>query len=53
MEPKANEKQPLTPQEVQLLDIIHQTGYGELTIVVREGKPVHVHEIKKSIPLKG
>ncbi|MDD4376891.1 MAG: DUF2292 domain-containing protein [Eubacteriales bacterium] len=38
-------------QESRLLDIIRKTHYGEVKIVVTEGNPVRIEEIKKSIKL--
>lgn len=40
-----------TEKELKLLEIIRNTEYGELRIVVQEGKPIRVEEIKKSIKL--
>lgn len=50
----SEEKNPvLSEQEKQLINMIRELDYGEMTIVIKGGKPVHVYEIKKSIPLKG
>lgn len=45
------EKESLTEQELQLIRIIREMGYGELNITVKAGKPVHVNEIRRSIQL--
>lgn len=33
------------------MEIIRSTEYGEIRIVVQEGKPIRIEEIKKSIKL--
>lgn len=43
----------LSEQERKLIQIIRELGYGELTITVKGGKPVHVNELRKSIQLNG
>lgn len=45
-------KAQLNSQEWQLIQIIRALDYGQLTITVKAGKPIHVEEIRKSIPLK-
>ena len=40
-----------TEKELKLLEIIRSTEYGEIRIVVQEGKPIRIEEIKKSIKL--
>ncbi len=40
-----------TEKEIKLLEIIRNVEYGEVRIVVQEGKPIRVEEIKKSIKL--
>lgn len=40
-----------TEKELKLIDIIRNTDYGEIRIVVQEGKPIRIEEIKKSIKL--
>ena len=42
----------LTSQEKQLIDMIRNLEYGQLTITVKASKPIHVEEVRKSIPLK-
>ena len=43
----------LNEQERQLIAMLRELDYGEMTVIVKGGKPVHVYEIKKSIPLRG
>lgn len=38
-------------QEQKLLEIIHQIGFGEIKVIVNDGKPIRLEEIKKSIKL--
>ncbi|MCL6448295.1 MAG: DUF2292 domain-containing protein [Armatimonadetes bacterium] len=45
------ESKPLTAREVNLIRIIRTTKYGEIKIIIQEGQPVRVEEIKKSIKL--
>jgi len=42
----------LNSQEWQLVQMIRELNYGQLTITVKAGKPIHVEEVRKSIPLK-
>ena len=52
---KANatdEQMMLNSQEVQLIRMIRALDYGQLTITVKASKPIHVEEVRKSIPLK-
>ena len=39
-------------QELQVLQLIRQLGYGQLVITVRDSKPCHVEEIRKSIQIR-
>lgn len=39
-------------QEWQVLQLIRQLGYGQLVITVRDSKPCHVEEIRKSIQIR-
>jgi len=41
----------LAKQEKKLVDIMRGLDYGNLHITVKDGLPVHVEEIKKSIKL--
>ena len=42
----------LNSQEWQLVQMIRKLDYGQLTITVKAAKPIHVEEVRKSIPLK-
>jgi hypothetical protein len=52
MEKEAIVKAELTSQEWQLIQMIRALEYGQLTITVKASKPIHVEEVRKSIPLK-
>ena len=41
----------LSEQERRLIKIIRELGYGELKIIIQDGRPVRVEETKKSIKL--
>ena len=41
----------LTVQEQKLLEIIRSMDYGEMRVVITEGKPTRIEEIKRSIKL--
>lgn len=45
-------KAELSSQEWQLIQMIRALEYGQLTITVKGSKPIHVEEVRKSIPLK-
>lgn len=45
------ESQKLDPKEENLIEIIHDIKYGELKIIVQDGLPIRVEELKKSIKL--
>ena len=49
---ETNVKAELNSQEWQLIEMIRNLEYGQLTITVRSSKPIHVEEVRKSIPLK-
>jgi len=42
----------VSSQEWQLIKMIRDLEYGQLTITVKSSKPIHVEEVRKSIPLK-
>lgn len=42
----------LNEQELRLIQLIRELGYGQIVISVRSGVPTHVEEIRKSVPLK-
>ena len=39
-------------QELQVLHLIRQLGYGQLVITVRDGRPCLVEEIRRSIQFR-
>ena len=49
---ETNVKAELNSQEWQLIEMIRKLEYGQLTITVRSSRPIHVEEVRKSIPLK-
>ena len=49
---EASIKKELSSQEWQLIEMIRCMEYGQLTVTVKASKPIHVDEIRKSIPLK-
>ena len=38
-------------QEKKLIDLIRETKYGELQVLIKDSSPIRVEEIKKSIKL--
>ncbi len=38
-------------EEAKLLALIREIQYGELRVIINDGKPVRVEEIRKSIKL--
>ena len=42
----------ISSQELQLIEMLRKLDYGQMTVTVKAGKPIHVEEIRKSIPLK-
>ena len=41
----------LTSQEKKLIDVIRKVQYGEVKIIITDGTPVRIEEVKKSIKL--
>ncbi len=41
----------LSKEEVKLIEVIRKIDFGEARIVVTDGKPTRIEEIKKSIKL--
>ena len=41
----------LSEQEKKIVDILRELKYGEIKIVVQDGLPVRVDEIRKSIKI--
>ena len=48
---KLKKQDGITEQEQKLLELVRNLDYGEMRILVKEGTPVHIEEIKKSIKL--
>lgn len=42
---------PPTPAELHLIRHLREIGYGEATVKVRDGQPVHLIETQRSIPI--
>ncbi len=41
----------LDEKERKLLKIIREIGFGEIKVIINEGKPIRIEELKKSIKL--
>lgn len=41
----------ITAREQQVLNLIRELNYGELRVLVRDGQPCRVEEIRKSIQI--
>lgn len=41
----------LDEKEKKLLKIIREIGFGEIKVIINEGKPIRIEELKKSIKL--
>jgi hypothetical protein len=41
----------LNEKEKKLLKIIREIGFGEIKVIINEGKPIRIEELKKSIKL--
>ena len=41
----------LDEKEKKLLKIIKEIGFGEIKVIINEGKPIRIEELKKSIKL--
>jgi hypothetical protein len=44
-------KVPISEKEQKLLTVLRDVNYGEVVVIVKNGSPVHIEEIKKSIKL--
>lgn len=42
----------ITEQDKQVIRLMREIGYGQLIIQVKEGKPIHVEEVRKSILIR-
>ena len=38
-------------KEKKLIKIIREIGFGEIKVIINEGKPIRIEELKKSIKL--
>ncbi|MPN01094.1 hypothetical protein SDC9_148297 [bioreactor metagenome] len=45
------EKLVINAKEEKLLKIIKDVGYGEIKVIINEGNPIRIEELKKSIKL--
>ena len=41
----------ISEKEKRLLEIIRQIGYGDVRVIIQEGTPVRIEEMKRSIKL--
>jgi|LGOV01.1.fsa_nt_gb hypothetical protein len=48
---KVSDKELLSKKEKKLLELIKDIEYGEIKILVQDGVPLRVEELKKSIKL--
>lgn len=46
------ELRAITEQEWQVLQHLRELQYGELLVCVKDGKPIRMEEIRKSIQIK-
>ncbi|VFB15693.1 Uncharacterised protein [Urinicoccus massiliensis] len=44
-------KEEISERESKLLNLIRQTSFGEVKIIIQDGEPIRVEEVKKSIKL--
>ena len=49
--PAARENATLSEQEKRVIDILRELKYGEVKVVVQDGVPIRVDEIRKSIKI--
>lgn len=47
----AEQKLILTKGELQLIHLIRSLDYGEVRVLIKDGKPVRVEEVRRSIQL--
>ncbi|MHC1721575.1 MAG: DUF2292 domain-containing protein [Aminipila sp.] len=46
-----NQKVIPSQQEQKMLEIIHKIGFGEIKVIINDGKPIRLEEVKRSIKL--
>jgi hypothetical protein len=44
-------KENLDDKERKLIKIIREIGFGEIKVIINDGKPIRIEELKKSIKL--
>lgn len=44
-------KEEISERENKLINLIRQTSFGEVKIIIQDGEPIRVEEVKKSIKL--
>jgi len=47
----AADNKKLSEQEEKIIDILREIKYGEIKIVIQDGVPVRIDEIRKSIKI--
>lgn len=51
MSHKSDKEFPLTKEENNLIKIIREIDFGEVRVIITDGKPIRIEEIRKSIKL--
>lgn len=51
MNHKCDKEIPLTKEENNLIKIIREIDFGEVRVIITDGRPIRVEEIRKSIKL--
>ena len=49
--PATRENATLTEQEKKVIDILREIKYGEIKVIMQDGVPVRVDEIRNSIKI--
>lgn len=44
-------KNELTGAEKQIIELIRSLDYGELRVMIKDGRPIRVEEVRRSIQL--
>ena len=47
----SHSEERIDEKENKLLKIIREIGFGEIKVIINDGKPIRVEELKKSIKL--
>ena len=45
------DEEKIDEKEKKLLKLIREIGFGEIKVIINDGKPIRVEELKKSIKL--